>query len=205
MLSSSRWSGAEALAAVPSRWRGAALALLAAACLPAGAAESDAARVPPALRALVPQAAMVGTGRFSWYGLHVYDARLFAPVPFDASGWHGRPLALELTYARGISAARIAQSTHDELARLGVGNAAQRERWRNDLERLIPDVRAGMRLTGLYQPDEGARFFADGTPLGGVDDPQFARGFFMIWLDPRTRSPQLRAGLIGDAHEGGRP
>ena len=33
--------------------------------------------------------------------------------------------------------------------------------------------------------------------LGTVADPEFARAFFSIWLDPRARDPKLRARLIG--------
>jgi hypothetical protein len=33
--------------------------------------------------------------------------------------------------------------------------------------------------------------------LGTIDDPVFARAFFAIWLDPRTREPQLRNRLLG--------
>jgi hypothetical protein len=29
-------------------------------------------------------------------------------------------------------------------------------------------------------------------------DPQLARAFFAIWLDARTREPQLRARLLGE-------
>ena len=33
-------------------------------------------------------------------------------------------------------------------------------------------------------------------PTGQVDDPAFARRFFGIWLDPRTRDPELRTRLL---------
>jgi hypothetical protein len=101
-----------------------------------------------------------------------------------------------------VSGARIAQSSDDELGRLGVGSDTQRERWRRDMQRLFPDVVRGSRLLGLYRPGLGVQFFADGAPLGSIDDPQFARGFFMIWLDARTQAPRLRADLLGAAAPG---
>jgi hypothetical protein len=63
---------------------------------------------------------------------------------------------------------------------------------------LFPDVAAGDSLSGLYLPGRGARFFHNGEPLGEIDDAQFARAFFSIWLDPRTSAPDLRAALLGE-------
>jgi len=30
-----------------------------------------------------------------------------------------------------------------------------------------------------------------------IRDPEFAEAFFAIWLDPRTRDPELRQQLLG--------
>jgi hypothetical protein len=42
------------------------------------------------------------------------------------------------------------------------------------------------------------RFFRNGTPIGDIDDREFARAFFAIWLDPRTSEPELRKQLLGE-------
>jgi Chalcone isomerase-like len=205
MWSSSRWCAVKA-----ARRRCAALVLLGLLAPPAfglvppspAAADIVPADLPEAVVAALAQPVVLGSGRLTWFGLHIYDARLLAAAPFDVAAWFDQPLALELTYARSVSGARIAQSSHDELDRLGVGNAAQRDRWRRDMVRLFPDVARGSRLLGLYRPGTGVQFFADGVPLGSIDDPQFARGFFMIWLDARTQAPRLRADLLGAAAPG---
>jgi hypothetical protein len=41
------------------------------------------------------------------------------------------------------------------------------------------------------------QFLLNGRPIGSVDEPEFARAFFAIWFDPRTRARDLRAGLLG--------
>ena len=64
-------------------------------------------------------------------------------------------------------------------------------------------VQAGDTLAALHRPGEGARFWHQGQPSGEIRDPELARAFFAIWLDPRTREPQLRAQLLGLA-DGGR-
>jgi hypothetical protein len=59
------------------------------------------------------------------------------------------------------------------------------------------DVREGDQLTGVYLPGHGARFYIGGQLLADVEDASFARAFFSIWLDPRTRDADLRAHLLG--------
>jgi hypothetical protein len=34
-------------------------------------------------------------------------------------------------------------------------------------------------------------------PIGNIDDAEFARAFFAIWLDPKTSEPSLRKQLLG--------
>ena len=48
-------------------------------------------------------------------------------------------------------------------------------------------------------PGEGVRFYVGDTLQHVVKDDAFAKAFFAIWLDPRTRNPQLRAQLLGEA------
>ena len=49
----------------------------------------------------------------------------------------------------------------------------------------------------MYRPGKGAEFFYRDASIGTIEDPQFARAFFSIWLDPRTSAPDLRAALLG--------
>lgn len=144
----------------------------------------------------------VGAGSLHWFGLHVYDARLAAAGErFDPQ----QPFALTLRYARDFRGERIAQASIDEIRRLGYGTAAEQERWLEAMRQLFPDVRRGDELTGAALPGRGARFYLNGRPIGSIDDPAFARAFYAIWLDPRTRSRELRAQLLGEAHCAGGP
>jgi hypothetical protein len=185
----------------PAR-RGATLAalLLGATCLiPTVDARSSASGTPDHVSRYIDDARPAGRGRLTWFGLHVYDARLFVPRGFDAADPAAQPFALELTYARNLDGRAIAARSHDEIARLGFGSAAQRERWLEQMTALFPDVRAGQRLAGIYRPGGATRFYVDGRALGEIDDPDFGRAFFAIWLDPRTSAPQLRASLLSPA------
>jgi hypothetical protein len=42
-------------------------------------------------------------------------------------------------------------------------------------------------------------FFFNGKPLGRIQNTEFSRAFFSIWLDPKTAEPGLRNALLGAA------
>ncbi|MDF0733625.1 chalcone isomerase family protein [Pseudomonas entomophila] len=145
---------------------------------------------------LLPDARLVGSGEFTWFGLRVYHARLWSPVaPPD---W-GQPFALELTYHRTLSRDTLVKASLDEMRRLG-GEAlapSTLARWGGLLDGAFVDVRPGMRITGLYLPGRGCRFYVNGQLQRSIDDAAFSRAFFAIWLDRRARDPQLRQHLMG--------
>ena len=64
------------------------------------------------------------------------------------------------------------------------------------MTRLVPDVKSGDEVTGLYTPSGTIKFFRDGQLTGQVRDPEFAQNFFAIWLSPQTSEPSLRAKLL---------
>lgn len=137
--------------------------------------------------------------RMTWLGFHVYDARLYLPRGFQAQSPADSPFVLELTYARKLKGEAIAETSRDEIARLGFGSEAQRAEWYEQMRKLFPDVDKGRRIAGVNVPGQGARFYVDGRFAGSIDDPAFARAFFAIWLDPRTRVPKLREQLLAPA------
>ncbi len=138
-----------------------------------------------------------GTGTLRWMGLKIYDARLFTPHRLDPQQLAKQPFALELTYARDFSGNSIAERSMDEIKRLGMGSASQRQAWYLRMQALFPDVKAGDRIRGVYRPGEGALFFHNDNPIGSINDIDFARAFFAIWLDPKTAKPSLRKELLG--------
>lgn len=177
-----------------------AAALVAAATVISAPAASPAAEAaspaPVHVRKYVGEAALAGTGRLTWFGLHVYDAALYAPARLELARPAAHSLVLELTYARRLDGKGIAEASRDEIERLGFGTEAQRARWHEQMRRLFPDVEKGRRLAGVNMPGVGVRFYFDGQFLGSIDEPAFAQAFFAIWLDERTRLPQLRDSLL---------
>lgn len=145
----------------------------------------------------LPGARLQGQGRFTFLGLHVYDARLWAAQAPVSGGWPTAPLALELTYARAFKGTQIAERSLQEMKRLADVPEARADQWLARMRALFPDVQAGDRLLGLHLPGTGARFFFNGQLRGELPDADFARLFFGIWLADKTSEPALRDALLG--------
>lgn len=153
-------------------------------------------------RATLPAAQLQGSGDFTWFGLRLYTARLWTTG--GAPDWQ-QPFALELRYHRSLSRDTLVQASVDEIRRLNAGTvpARQLEDWARAMHQVFVDVQPGTRITGVYLPRQGCRFYVDGKLSGEVPDPAFARAFLGIWLDPRARDPQLRQRLLGLADDRG--
>jgi Chalcone isomerase-like len=143
-----------------------------------------------------------GAGRLTWFGLSVYDARLWAGERFSAAQFEREPLALELQYARTLQGKLIAERSLVEMKRFGAVAEAEAARWLTSMTQLFPDVAQGDRLTGVHRPFEAARFYFNGSLRGEVREADFARRFFGIWLSPQTSEPRLRQALLGTARAG---
>lgn len=142
------------------------------------------------------QAQAAGSARLTFWGLQVYDARLWVAQGFRQSEFDRHPLALELAYLRAFTGAEIARRSIEEMRRAGSFDAAQGQRWQSALALLLPDVKPGDRLLGVHRPGRGVEFTHNGKLLGEIADAQFARLFFAIWLGPTTSEPALRQALL---------
>jgi hypothetical protein len=146
----------------------------------------------------VQPARLVGEGDFSVLGFRLYRAQLWSEHP---SIDYDERFALHIVYARGITRERLADTGLSEIRRLANTPipAETLTRWRADMLQAFVDVAAGDQLSAVYLPDKGVRFYAGERMTAEFDDPDFARAFFGIWLDPATRAPILRRQLLGIA------
>jgi hypothetical protein len=144
-----------------------------------------------------------GSGNTSFLGLRLYRATLWTAGRADDPAAAVRlPHALTLRYARDFSRDTLVEASLREMKRLGAGEG-ELARWKADLARVFPDVKAGEVITGVHRPGHGALFLHEGRLTGEVADAEFARRFFGIWLDPRSRDPDLRARLLDPAPAAG--
>jgi hypothetical protein len=145
----------------------------------------------------LPGARLHGQARLRFFGLHVYDIRLWAPTALRGADALRASAALEIEYARQLKGPLIAERSLTEMQRVGDVSASDGERWLALMKQLFPDVQAGDRITSVHRPGEGVRFHVNGRLAGEVLDATFAQLFFGIWLSPRTSEPQLRTALLG--------
>lgn len=174
--------------------------LAASALLQGGVARAaDAPATPPPEVGALPGARLQGQMRFRWFGLHIYDGRLWSASPIRADDYPAREFALELIYARNITGVDIAERTLTEMRRIAEFSDAQAKLWLDFMRDAFPDVKPGDRLMGLHRPGQGVSFFHNGRPTRTLADAAFPAQFFGIWLSPRSREPALRDALLGRA------
>jgi hypothetical protein len=104
--------------------------------------------------------------------------------------------ALEIRYAIGIKGNALTQRSLKEMRGQGYTDDAKLRRWEAEMDRVFPELKIGDRIVGVNVPGKGARFYGQEKFLGAVDDPEFARAFFGIWLDDKTSEPSLRSKML---------
>lgn len=152
---------------------------------------------PAEIRSALPEARMVGSAVLRFFGLRVYEARLWAGPGFRAEDYAQQPFALELTYERKLEGEAIAERSLAEMRRVGPFDDVQGARWLALMKQAFPDVTAQDRLLGLNDGRGEVRFFHNDRPTARTHDAEYARLFFGIWLAPQTSAPALRASLLG--------
>ncbi len=141
---------------------------------------------------------MLGTGALRFFGFKAYDASLWAAGSAKSNPLQDKSLfALEIVYNTGIKGDEIVNVSLIEMARLKKLTDAQIKTWTADMQRTFPNVVQGDRLTGVYVPKVGTRFFFNSRLIAEINDPAFGDAFFAIWLDEGTKRSELRRSLLG--------
>ena len=148
------------------------------------------------LRELLPQHKLSGRGRLTVWGFDVYDASLWVTPGFKADKLTAVPFALELAYLRDFTNTDIAERSIVEMRRSATISEAQAKAWTAAMLRVIPNVKKGDRIMGVYRPGTGVAFLINGKSAGEIMDAEFARLFFGIWLSPKTSEPKVRSALL---------
>ncbi len=155
--------------------------------------------VPDEVASDLKQAQLRGRAPLRFFGLLVYEARLWTAPAFDPERYDQLPFALELEYARKLEGQAIAERSIAEMRRVGEFSDAQSKAWLGLMTQAFPNVGAQDRLTGLHDGGGGVRFYFNGQQTAATQDKTFTRLFFGIWLSPLTSAPALRKALIGHA------
>jgi len=144
-------------------------------------------------------AQLVGEARLKVMFWDVFDASLYSE-----SGVYrpDEPFALTLRYLRSIDREKIVAKSIEEIQRQDAGlSDEQLTRWQRELSQIIPDVREGSTITGVRTDDGFTVFYANGQQVGSIDDGDFTRAFFDIWLGEKSSEQKLRFQLLGGAQD----
>ncbi|WP_018998484.1 chalcone isomerase family protein [Hirschia maritima] len=136
----------------------------------------------------------VGKVKYSLGPFKLYTATLLAPNGVFSSD---DTFDLELTYARNISAKKLANASIIEMARLNQKPESTFEPLRQPLVICFGDVNKGDQITGRKQDKNRAEFYRNGALNCEIDHPNFSENFFSIWLSPEGRYPKKTARLLG--------
>jgi hypothetical protein len=185
------------VASSPTRLALAAQALLAAALMTMALfAVAPAMALPMPLTSDLSEAKSLikrGEGTLRFFGLKVYDIRLWTPAKPHS---HDELFALELVYDLGLKGAEIAKRSTEEMRKIGYSDEAKLARWTETMTRIFPDIKKGDSLIGVSIPGKEARFYSQNKLIAAVQDPEFAKAFFDIWLSEKTSEPKLRRQLM---------
>lgn len=149
----------------------------------------------PAMAIAAPPYGMqeVGKASLKKMFLHVYDATLYAPGGvYSADKKH----ALELTYQMDFTSDEIVDRSMDEIKHAQKVSAEQQTKWRQELSKVIPDVKEGDTIRAVATPNKAIMFSHNGKATGNVTDPSLVAPFMNIWLGEKTTEPALRSKLI---------
>ncbi len=143
---------------------------------------------------LIPNIQKVGQARMTVMLWDVYDATLYAP---EGKWRQDKPFALQLSYLRHLEAKKIAMRSIEEMRGQGFSDEVKLATWYTQLQKIFPDVHAGVSITGVKTTTGETIFYKDNAEIGRINDPVFSTAFFNIWLGDKTSQPDLRRKLLG--------
>jgi len=140
----------------------------------------------------------LGQSTYYWFLFRLYSAELWAPTAVQSMDqlWQ-TPFALTLTYDIPVKPTKLAQVTLEQMELQAAVEPTLAQQWVQKLSQLYPPIDPGTTLVGLYDPSGRMALYRDGQLLGEIKDGDFAKRFFMIWLDARSSYPKNRLQLLG--------
>lgn len=150
------------------------------------------ATVPSPVEERVPNASVVGEARFTYYFWDVYDAVLYAPE----GKWPADRFALRLTYLRDFDGSEIAERSIKEMKSQGLKDEQKISSWLQAMRDIFPDINEDEHLLGVVGENGQTLFYQQDRLLGEVEDKEFTRWFFNIWLGEKTSEPDFRDKLL---------
>ncbi len=138
----------------------------------------------------LPNFSHSGHGTFTKFGFEIYQAHFYVDEVKAVKKY-----AIILNYSRKIEKEALLKATIEQLERLGY-SSKKTDEWKNQLEKIYPNINKGDHLTAIFNPANGTTFVYGDKIIGNINNPEFSEAFFGIWLSPKTSAPELRSKLL---------
>jgi hypothetical protein len=156
---------------------------------------------PPAGLEALAKPKFVGQHLFKFFGLEIYKISLWSSPEWTPDKWNQHAFALSIIYSRSMSGEELAIRSMSEIKKQMSLSDDLAQQWMSQLRVLMPSVKPGDRLTGVYQPSGTLVFLMESKKLGEIKDAALSEAFMGIWLSTKTSEPQMRKKLLGMYHE----
>lgn len=144
--------------------------------------------------ASVPNASVVGSGILTYLIWDIYKATLHAPK----GRWSfSHPFALSIEYYKEVKGTDITDRSVEQMRNQNFNDELKLHNWKEKMRAIFPDVKVGTVLWAVYLPGKQTNFYLSNNLIGTIEDDDFGKLFFGIWLDEGTTEPQLRKNLLG--------
>ena len=139
---------------------------------------------------------LIGEGTLKVLMWEVYDLRLYTDG--TAFSWQDK-FMLEFDYSRELKKESVIDASLKEFKLQPNVTDKDIMAWEVFLEQVIQPVQKGEKATIQWVPDGQIIFHYEGSKPAVIENEQFARAFFNIWLGEQTSRPKLRSQLLGDS------
>ena len=139
-----------------------------------------------------------GSAIYEWMWIDVYKAHLFVTESIKLDQDHYKqPLLLELEYFMSLDGKEIAKQSVKEIDSQVRLEESEKSRYQKDFEKIFPDVKKGDRISALFKPEEGVKFYLNSSSLiGEIKNSKDSKRFIDIWLGQKTSDPAFRKELL---------
>ena len=139
---------------------------------------------------------LIGEGTLKVLMWEVYDLRLYTDG--TAFSWQDK-FMLEFDYSRELKKESVIDASLKEFKLQPNVTDKDIEAWNVYLEQVIQSVQKGTKASIMWVPEGQIVFNYEGSTPSTIENEDFARAFFNIWLGEKTSRPKLRSQLLGDS------
>ena len=180
----------------------AALVLIAAMFAPARAGEKSGVKMPDTMIVAEKRLTLNGMGlrEATVFNVNVYVAGLYLETVSsnaDAIVRSSQVKVLTLRFVRDVERGDITKAWRDGFKNNATVKLATIQPLIDRLNAWMPDFSDGDILTFSYIPGTGVTVVINGQVKGTINQDDFARSLFSIWLGPKPPTKALRSGLLG--------